>query len=133
MVRLTLMAKRKLNLTLKSKSTSVAPVQVGVLFQVYIKLQHEKHGKSSNPKPVISYDKMSGTITVPGQNGKKLTAAVEDIRFAITDNELALKYQEANDIMATALNESIDSITMTVNDTDDSVSSTEPDELGPTR
>ena len=73
-------------------------------------------------------------MTVPGQNRKKITVAVEDIRFATTENELALKYQKANDIMDTALNESIDSITMDAgNPTDDSVSSTEPDELGPTR
>ena len=64
---------------------------------------------------------------------EKITAAIEVIRFAITDNELALKYQEANDFMDTALNESIDSIAMAVNDTCDTVSSTEPDELGPTR
>ena len=111
----------------------MAPGQIGDLVQVYIKLQHEKRGKRSNTKPVLSYDKISGTVTVPGQNGK-VTAAVEDIRFIITKNELALKYQEANDITDTALNESIDSITMdAVNTTDDSVSSTEPDELGSTR
>ena len=57
----------------------------------------------------------------------KVTAAVEDIRFAITDNELALKYQEANNIMDTTLNESIDSITMdSVNTTDDSVATPNP-------
>ena len=56
-VRETLMAKRKLNLILKSKSTSLTPVQIGDLVQVFVKLQHEKRGRWSNPKPVLSYDK----------------------------------------------------------------------------
>ena len=47
--RQTLMAKRKLNLILKSKLTSVATVHVGDLAQVYIKLENEKRGKLSIP------------------------------------------------------------------------------------
>ena len=64
----------------------------------------------------------------------KIAAAVVDVLFAITYNELASKCQEANDIMDTALNESIDSLTMDAgNKTEDFVSSMEPEELGPTR
>ncbi len=39
------MAKRKLNLILRSKSTSDIPLKIGDLVQVFIKLQHEKPGK----------------------------------------------------------------------------------------
>ena len=88
----TLMAKRKLNLILKSKSRMVAPVRIGDLVQVFVKLQHEKRGKWSNAKPVLSFDKVSGTVTAPGQNSRTIKAAVEDVLFAITDNEIALKY-----------------------------------------
>ena len=41
----TLIVKRKQNIILKVKSTSVAPVQIGDLVQVFIKLQNEKRGK----------------------------------------------------------------------------------------
>ena len=36
------MAKRKLNLILKSKSNTVIPVRIGDLVQVFIKIQNEK-------------------------------------------------------------------------------------------
>ena len=84
-------------------------------------------------KSVLSYDKQSGTVTVPGQNGRTIKSAVEDVRFAITNNELALNYQEASDIMDTALDESIDSLNKdTLEKIDDCVSITETNELVPT-
>ena len=65
-------------------------------------------------------------ITLSGQNGRKIIAAAEDVRFSITDNEIALKYQEA------ALNESIDSLyEQAAKETEDHNS--ESEELGPTR
>ena len=91
---------------------------------MFVKYQQEKRGKWYNPKTVLSYDKNSGTVTVPVQNGRKISA-VEAVRFAITDNELALKYQEANSVMDMALNESIDSLgEVTGNESEDSY--TEP-------
>ena len=36
-----------------------------------------------NAKAVLSYRKHSGTITLPGQNGRRITAAIEDVRIAI--------------------------------------------------
>ena len=106
----TIMAKRKLNLILRSKATSEAPVKVGDLVQVFIKLQHEKRGKWTSAKPVLSYEKASGIVTVPGQNGKKIKAAVEDVRFAISDDELAVKYQEAIDVLDSCLSDSVDDL-----------------------
>ena len=44
------MAKRKLNLALKSKSTMVALVRIGDQVQVFMKLQHEKEKNG----PVLS-------------------------------------------------------------------------------
>ena len=57
MTREIFMAERKLNLILKSKSTSGTRFQIGDLVQVFIKLQHEKQRKWSNPRPVLSHDK----------------------------------------------------------------------------
>ena len=72
----TLRAKRKLNLILKSKSTTTVPIKVGNLVQIFIKLKNEKRGKWSSGKPVLSYDKISGIVTVPGQNGRTMNAAI---------------------------------------------------------
>ena len=59
----------------------------------------------------------------------KKSAIVEDTRFSITDNELDLQHQEANDVMDMALNELIDSLSeVAPNESEDSC--TKPDELG---
>ena len=110
------------------------PVNAADLVQVFIKLQHEKRGKWTSAKPVLSYDKASGIVTVPGQNSKTIKAAVEDVRFAISDDELAVKYQEAIDALDIALDDSVDVI---ADDTNAQRSLTEPenyddDEIGPT-
>ncbi len=105
-----IMAKRKLNLILRSKSTSDLPLKIGDLVQVFIKLQHEKRGKWSSTKPVLSYDKRSGIVSVAGQNGRKINAAVEDVPFAVVDDELATKYQEAIDTLDICIEYSLDDI-----------------------
>ena len=71
-------------------------------------------------------------MTVPGQNGRTIKAAVEDVRFAITDNKIALKYEEASNVLDTALNETLNSINKdTSNEPNDNVSITETEELVP--
>ena len=53
--------------------------------------------------------------------------------LCITDNELALKYQEASDVLDTALNESIDSLNKDASiEPDGCFSIAEIEELGPT-
>ena len=106
-----IMSKRKLNLILRSKSKTDTPVKIGDIVQVFVKLQHEKSGKWTNPKPVLNYDKQTGIVEVPGQNGRKIKAALEDVRFAVTDNEFAIKYQETVDSLDVSLGYSMDSIT----------------------
>lgn len=49
-----LMVKPKLNLILRSKSTSESPVNAGDLVQVFIKIQHEKGGTCTSAEPVLS-------------------------------------------------------------------------------
>ena len=103
-----LMATRKLKFTLKSKSITVPSMKIEYLVQFFIKLQHEKRRKWPSAKPVLAYDNKSDIVPVPGRNSRKINAAVEDIRFSITDKELALKYHEANDHLNFALEKSID-------------------------
>ncbi len=112
----TISAKRKLKLIPRSKSTTNLPINVGDLVQVFIKLQHENRGKWSSPKPVLSYDKSSGIVTVPGQNGRKIRTSVQDVRFAVTNDELAIQYQEAMDALDLALNDSVEPISGKVPD-----------------
>ena len=57
---------------------------------------------------MLSYDKASGIVTIPGQNGKKIKAAVEDVRFATVHDELAVNFQNAIDALDIALGESVD-------------------------
>ena len=73
-----LMAKRKLNLILKPKSTTVAPVKIGDLFKVFIKLQHEKGASGLLLSQSLAMTKKSSIITLPGQNGRKIKTTVED-------------------------------------------------------
>lgn len=97
------MAQRKLNFILKSKSITVPSMKIEDLIQVFIKIQHENRGKQSSAKPVLAYNKKSGIVTVLVRNGRLINAAVEDVRFSITDKELALKQLEANDNQNSAL------------------------------
>lgn len=102
-----LVAKRNLTLIIRSKPTRDIGVSVVDLVQVFIKLEKEKRGKWTGPKPVISYDKISGTVTVPGTSGRVIKAAVEDVRQAITDNALATSIQEAIDDLTSNVDSTI--------------------------
>ena len=51
--------------------------------------------KCSNPKLVLGYDLASGIVAVSGKNGRKIKAAIKDVCFAIINDELAIKFQEA--------------------------------------
>lgn len=62
-----LRARRKLAFILNLKVVKEIPIQVGDLVEVYQKKQHEKRGKWSVPKPVISVDHAARSVTVPGK------------------------------------------------------------------
>lgn len=103
-----LIAKRKLTLILRSRSTLDTPVSVGDMVQVFIKRDHEKRGKWTSPKLVLSYDKSSGIVTVPGTSGHTIKAAIEDVRLAITNSDLATSIQEAMDTLTLVVDNAID-------------------------
>lgn len=94
-----------------SKFKVTDQAKFGDLLQIFVKLQNKKRGKCFSAKSVLSYDKMSSIITVPGQNVLRINLANENIRFAVIDKEISLKYQEANKTMDSAIDESIDSLT----------------------
>jgi len=113
---ITLIAKRKLNLILKSKAIEDVPLSSGDPVQVFIKRDMEKKGKRSSPRPILTFDKPSGIVTVPGSNGEVVIAAVEDKRHAIYENALAKIMQEAIDEMSYEIDASLDSCTTPDND-----------------
>lgn len=85
-------------------------MKVGDLVQALTKLQHKKSGKWTSAKPFLSHDWTSGTFIAPGQNSKRIKSAVEDLRFAISDDELVIKYQQAIDELDIAFDDSVDGI-----------------------
>jgi len=102
-----LIAKRKLNLILRSKATTDIDISPGDLVEIFIKKQHEKRGKWSAPKPVLFYDPCSRTVTVPGSRGRKMKAAIEDIRYAAKSNTLAETIQASIDEIDNYIYESV--------------------------
>ena len=105
-----LLAKRKLNRILRSKTIQDKPIQVGDNVQIFIRQQSEKRGKWYSSKTVLAYDKDSGTVTVPGKNGRHVRAAVEDVRMAPSDNTLASSIQEGIDVLTNSLDACIDEL-----------------------
>ena len=103
----TLAAKRKLNLILKSKSIQELPIKIGDLVQVYTRLQNQKRGKWSDATPVLAIDPESRTVTVPGSAGRKRDAAIEDVRVAVCDNELATQIQSSIDVLYDDLDDNL--------------------------
>jgi len=105
-----LLAKRKLTLIMRPKSTSEPTIHVGDLVQVFHKLEKEKRGKWLSPRTVLSIDREAGIVSVPGADGRKICAAVEDVRAAIVDDEFAQMVQETRDSLDVALEECLDSL-----------------------
>lgn len=92
-----LVAKRKLTLLLRSNATCNPTVRAGHLVQIYFKEKDQKRGRWLSTRTVLSHDPDSGLVTVPGSNGKKIHAVVEDVRLAITDDDLSAHIVESND------------------------------------
>lgn len=92
-----LLAIRKLTLILWSKAISDIPLTVGDIRQVFIKHQHQNRGHWSSKKPFLSYEHATPTVTVPGAHSRKLPAAVDDTRPAVSKDELAASIQDPLD------------------------------------
>lgn len=53
----------------------------------------KKQGKWSLPKIVLLVDNEARLVTVPGKNGKRVTAVFEDVRPALPDESFAMSIQ----------------------------------------
>ena len=105
-----LLAKRKLTRILRSKTTSDIPVKVDDIIQIFIREQKDKRGKWSVPKVILDFDRNSGTVAVPGKNGKTIKAAIEDVRPALPENTLASAVQDGIDTLSRSLDDVIDQL-----------------------
>ena len=92
----TLFAKRKLTLILRSKTIEETPIAVGDMVQIFVKDSKEKRGKWSQSMPVLSYDLSNRTVTVPGSKGRKVCAAVEDVRPSICAQRASFRCARCN-------------------------------------
>eukprot|EP00737_Agarophyton_chilense_P005174 gb/GEZJ01007357.1/.p1 GENE.gb/GEZJ01007357.1/~~gb/GEZJ01007357.1/.p1 ORF type:complete len:126 (-),score=13.31 gb/GEZJ01007357.1/:52-429(-) len=72
-------AKHKLALILKSKSTYDVPLSVRDSVEIFLKSEKDKHGHWTIPRNVKSVNKEARNITVPGKKGKQIKDALEDI------------------------------------------------------
>ena len=80
-----LLAKRKLNLIVRSNAVRDKPLSVGDMVNIHVKLNRQKRGTWSETKLILHFDASSQTVTVPGAKGKYIQAATEDVRYAVYD------------------------------------------------
>ena len=90
-------ARRKLAVMLKSKTVTEFPIGVGDIVEVFQHSQHEKRGKWSAPKPILSVNFNSRSVTVPGKASKELTIALENLRPALPEDIFAHAVQTGID------------------------------------
>lgn len=109
-----LIAKRKLNLILRSKSSTKPELSVGDNVQIYVKNQPHKRGRWLSHRPVLSIDLDAETVTVPGSHGHTIKAAFEDTRIVNIDDDLVKSIIESIDEIDDRIESSIIS---TENDT----------------
>lgn len=79
------------------KSHDGPTISVGDLVQVFMKQGHDKRGQWSSAKPILSYDHSTRTASLLVSNGRKMSAAVEDVRPALCESPLAEAVQQAID------------------------------------
>lgn len=120
-------ARRKLALILRSKAVQELPISVGDMVEVFQKKAHEKRGKWTREKPILSINHNARSICVPGKAGRQMTVAIEDVRPAFSQNSFAQYVQEGIDTLDELLHEKAAGI-MEIDSTRDIESSIETEE-----
>lgn len=104
--------KRKLTRTLRSKPPQTRAVGPGDMVEVFIELPNQKRGSWSSPRTVLDVDISSDTVSVSGSKGHSVKAALEDVRIAISDDNVAQILCEANDSLDRGLDIELSDITL---------------------
>lgn len=94
-----LVAKRPLNLILRSPSPASPSLQVGDMVLVYRKHSHDKRGRWTAPGVDLSIDRSAASITGASSGRKDVTVAFENVRPAISEEQLALTVLESIDLI----------------------------------
>lgn len=92
----------------------------GDLVQVFVADVKKMRGKWLSTRSVISNDTSARTVTVPDSNGKTISAAVEDTRHAIVDDDFAATVIESIDLLSDT-NKDIASTSNESSDSDDNI------------
>lgn len=101
-----LRARRKLALIFHSRAVTEVTLSVGDSVEIFQKKDKDKHGRRSTPKPILSIDTAARSITVPGADGRSITAAFEDARPSLPQHSFGQIVQDALD----SIDESIQDI-----------------------
>lgn len=96
----------------------------GDLVQVFVQSGNEKRGTWSSPRQVLSIYTQARSVIVPGRAGISVCAAMEDVRAALDENELANAIQDSIDQLDFNLAPELDDGTAT---NDERPHQTEPD------
>ena len=103
-----LQAKRKLELMLKTKSTSEVNIAVGDNVEVYSNNGMGKTGTQSTPRIVLLVDQDARTITIPAKGCKRAAVAVENVRLALLGVKSAHLVQSAIDSVDDSIDNAIE-------------------------
>lgn len=93
---------------MQSKATIDPTIISSDLAQVFVHNGHAKREKCLSPLVFQEFDISSGTVTIPGSNGSKIIAALEDTRVAIFDDDLSFHIMESIDKFDANVAESVE-------------------------
>lgn len=105
-----MLARLKLALILRSKSTALPQVSIGDLVDVFVKQDVQKRGKWLLVRSVLDIDRNMGTVKVPGLHGSQMAIAVEYIRPSLQPDTFVASLQEANDLLDETIGDAVNDI-----------------------
>lgn len=88
---------------------------------MYLPGDNGKFGKWLTPRTVLSFDKSSGVVKVPGKTSKTISVAVEDVGITPIEDEFAHHICETKDQLTKSIDELI-SMPVEINSNDSSIS-----------
>lgn len=106
----TLIAKRRLTTILRCKNFTHHLPKVGDMVQVFVKLEKYKRGGWFSPRDVLSMDAESVVVTVPGAWKCTISAAIENVRPAVVEDDLSFLAQESIDALDDLIEAAMDDV-----------------------
>lgn len=101
-------ARQKLKRIMRSKSSFPTSIAPGIMVEMYIKQLSRNRCIWSSLRIVSRIDHTNDSIVVAGYRDRQVTAAVEDIRAAISDDCFAQIIRKLNDVFNREIDYKID-------------------------